>query len=150
MSIINGPAKVIFIPPIDDKDRFAKLHCIVESSDKIIEINGKLIEYTDPEKNDCMIPDAFYELDLGGDSKQTILVRRNVGNDAAGFYTHPNEDCLNLGLTCEFETHYFTPDQSARNHAQEYIPQVLADLSEEDKQEMVLCVGELVITPRSI
>ncbi|KAI9032705.1 hypothetical protein CLU79DRAFT_830544 [Phycomyces nitens] len=145
MSIVNGPAKVLFIPPVDGKDRFARLHCIVETDNSVVEINGKLIEYTDPNHNDCMVPDSFYELCVVGNDKQTIIVRRNIGNDAAGFFTHPNEDHLNQGLTCEFETHYFIPDQKACEHAQKYVPQILVNMSKDDTRDMVLCVGELMV-----
>ncbi|KAI8374481.1 uncharacterized protein BYT42DRAFT_406303 [Radiomyces spectabilis] len=100
--------------------------------------------YQDPEPNECLEPDLFYELEIYDYDERksaTVMVRRPVSDDAAGFATSPVDDEFNHKQTCSFEPISFYSGRTALNHCRNYIPQVSGDV-----RELVVLLGLMHVT----
>ncbi|KAI7865805.1 hypothetical protein BDF14DRAFT_1729649 [Spinellus fusiger] len=116
----------------------------VIENEPLLTLHGQLIQYEDPRQNDCMVPEDFYCLAIEKDTqKTTLLIRRSVGNDSAGFSTHVNDNEWNKEQYCTFETHKMLVDDMARQHAHNYAPSLLASLGGEEVLDIVLCIGKI-------
>jgi hypothetical protein len=117
-------------------------HCIDKVNNKsTYSLAGKILpDHVDPLHNDCMEPDDFYQVLIQShvsNTSQALLLRRSKNNDAAGLFTHENEQEQNDGYHFLFETHQFLSGEKAQALKEKYFPR-----GEEDPH-LTVCIGDI-------
>ncbi|KAI8643201.1 hypothetical protein BD408DRAFT_415432 [Parasitella parasitica] len=122
-------------------------HCIDPiNNDSPYSLAGKLIDHTDPQHNECMEPDDFYNVLIHPHEKKeeemiSLLLRRPRNNDAGGLSSHEHEQEANSGFRFLFETNQFLSGQQAMSLKRKYFVSSKQDGSEEEDQDMIVCIG---------
>lgn len=99
-----------------------------------------LPDYVDPQHNDCMEPDDFYQVLIQAhDSldKITLVLRRPKENDAGGLFTHEHEKEQNDGYEFLFETNHFLNGQQALAMKNKYFSASTVD------EDVIVCIGDV-------
>lgn len=132
-------------------------HCIDKTSNKSpFSLAGKLlVDYIDPNHNDCMDPDDFYQVLIQAHSspsssssqttKKELVLRRSKNNDAAGLFTHEHEQENNDGFHFLFETHQLYSGGKAMAFKNKYFPNSRFTC---DENELTVCMGEIELYPQ--
>lgn len=105
-----------------------------------------LPNHVDPQHNDCMEPDNFYQVliqshDSIEKEQVSLLLRRPKENDAGGLFTHEHEKEQNDGYEFLFETTHFLNGQQALNMKNKYFTATAA-ASNTDK-DVIVCIGDV-------
>ncbi|KAI8333426.1 hypothetical protein BC941DRAFT_434689 [Chlamydoabsidia padenii] len=130
---IKGWAHICYLPPFDDQDNYETFqgHVIDEQTKKVYGIKGHWMDYDDPDKNDCMDPQAFYRLVLSDYSSRqsSLVIRREMHNDMATLETDSMDDTRfdQAERTFHFEPTSLLVHDKAYQHCEKYLPALIRD-----------------------
>jgi hypothetical protein len=132
---VKGWAHLCYLPPFDDQGNYESFqgHVIDGATKMVYGIKGHWMDYDDPEKNDCMDPQAFYRLILSDYSAQnnirSLVIRREMNNDMANLETDPLDDAPfdQADLSFRFEPTSLLVDEKAYQHCEKYIPALIRE-----------------------
>lgn len=136
----EGMAILCFYP----SNQLFQGHCInATTNDSPYSFAGKLnLEHVDPQHNDCMDPDDFYNVLIQSHTQPSdnisLLLRRPKHNDAGGLSTHEHEQEINGGYEFLFETHQFFSGNTALAMKRKYFPSILGD-----DEQVLVCIGDV-------
>jgi hypothetical protein len=119
-------------------------HCINKlANTSPFSLAGKLDpEHVDPQHNDCMEPDDFYNVLIQPHAQTetvSLLLRRPKHNDVGGLSTHEHEQEINDGYKFLFETNQFFSGNTALTMKHKYFP--TSNLG--DDPEVIVCIGDI-------
>ncbi|KAI9484249.1 MAG: hypothetical protein EXX96DRAFT_478752 [Benjaminiella poitrasii] len=126
-------------------------HCInTINNESPYSLAGKLLpDYIDPNHNECMEPDDFYQVVIEPYTNDTerisLILRRTKNNDASNLWAHENENDTNEGYVFMFETDRFISGQQALLAKNKYFAN--SPISTDDK-DIFICFGKMKFAPQ--
>ncbi|CDH57516.1 predicted protein [Lichtheimia corymbifera JMRC:FSU:9682] len=137
--LISGHAHLCFLSPIDEQGTYAEFkgHVIGEQQSVYGIAGQQLTKYNEPDWNDCLESVIYYDCvvkDYDNDKEWKVIVRRPIGNDAAGLSSATNND-EDISLT--FSTDRLLAGLKARQHCHEFLG---IDNGDEDA---IVCMGSI-------
>ncbi|CDS08622.1 hypothetical protein LRAMOSA09983 [Lichtheimia ramosa] len=137
---ISGHAHLCFLSPIDEQGNYAEFkgHVIGEQHSVYGIAGQKLSNYNEPDWNDCLEPVVYYQCvvkDYDSNKECRVVVRRPIGNDAAGILSATNnEDDISL----TFSTDRLLAGVKARQHCVNYL-----GLDNGSQDDVIVCMGSI-------